>query len=118
VSLYDDIGGSDAVKVAVTVFYNRVLADDRCNAYFAGIDMDRLAAHLVTALGGPDLFTGRALGEAHRAFAITDEAYDAVVENLAASLIDVGVERSIVRRVIDRVEGLRADVVAAPQHAG
>jgi len=35
-SLYERIGGEDAVNAAVDVFYRKVLADDRINKFFEG----------------------------------------------------------------------------------
>ena len=43
-SLYDRIGGDAAVNAAVELFYRKVLADDRINSFFEGIDMDKQAA--------------------------------------------------------------------------
>lgn len=115
VSVYETIGG-DTIKVAVTVFYHRVFADELLAPYFAGIDAERLVAHqrafLTTALGGPDLFAGRSTREAHRGLRITDEAFDAVCEHLAAALLDVGIGREHVAEVMARVEPQRADIVA------
>jgi hemoglobin len=114
-SLYDDIGGAPAVALAVSVFYHRVTADESLAPWFSSVDMDRLVAHqrafLTVALGGPDLFTGRSMGPAHRGLGITDEAYDAVVEHLAYALLDVGLAHSQVSDVITGLQPLRAQVV-------
>lgn len=119
-SVYDEVGGADTVKVVVSVFYNRVLADDRCARWFDGVDLDRLMAHqrafLTAALDGPDLFTGRSLSAAHQPLDITDEAFDAVTENLAGALLDVGVDRDVVASVVSRVAPFRGAVVT--QRAG
>lgn len=115
-SVYDEIGGADAVKVAVAVFYNRVTVDELLTPWFAGIDLERLKAHqrafLTAALGGPDVFLGRTMEAAHQPLAITDEAFDRIAEHLAASLLDVGVDPVHVRTVIDRIEPMREQVVA------
>lgn len=116
-SVFDEIGGAAAVKVAVTVFYNRVTADELLAPWFAHIDVERLKAHqrafLTAALGGPDVFLGRSMEAAHLPLAITDEAFDRVAEHLAASLLDVGVAADHVHEVIDRIEPLRPHIVSA-----
>ena len=43
-SLFDRIGGEAAVNAAVDIFYRKVLADDRINQFFEGVDMDKQQA--------------------------------------------------------------------------
>ncbi len=116
-SVYDEIGGAPAVKAAVTVFYDRVTADPELAQWFEGVDLRRLKAHqrafLASALGGPELFSGRGLDAAHADLRITPEAFDAVVEHLAVTLHDLGASDDIVGRVRVRLEGLRGDIVTA-----
>ncbi|KRC53544.1 MULTISPECIES: group I truncated hemoglobin [unclassified Nocardioides] len=116
-SAYDGIGGAGAVKAAVAVFYQRVLDDPDLRAWFDGIDLARLKAHqrafLSHALGGPDLFAGRSMSEAHAGLAITDGAFDAVVEHLAMTLHDLGVSADQLVGVRATIEGLRDEVVSA-----
>lgn len=117
VSIYDQIGGSPAVKAAVTVFYDRVTVDPLLSQWFAGVDLDRLKGHqrafLAAALGGPELFSGRGLDAAHAELKITPEAFDAVVEHLAATLHDLGVADDVIANVRVSLEGLRGEVVTA-----
>lgn len=117
VSHYDEIGGAGAVRAAVAVFYQRVLDDADLQQWFAEVDLDRLRAHqrafLTHALGGPDLFAGRSMAEAHAGLAITDDAFDAVVEHLVNALHDLGVPDDLLARVRETVDGVRADVVSA-----
>lgn len=115
--VYDEIGGAPAVKAAVTVFYDRVTADPDLEKWFRDVDLTRLKAHqrafLSAALGGPELFSGRGLDAAHAGLEITPQAFDAVVEHLASSLHDLGVEDDMVARVRTRVEGLRGEIVSS-----
>lgn len=115
--LYDEMGGPDGVRTAVTVFYNRVVADREIGPYFDGVDLDRLKAHqrafLAAAFGGPQVFSGRSLAEAHAGLEITDAAFDRIVQTLLTSLADVGVRHEAVGRVAERLELARADIVTA-----
>jgi len=38
-SLYDRLGGEAAIKKAVDIFYKHVMADQRINHFFKGVDM-------------------------------------------------------------------------------
>jgi len=115
-SLYDQVGGNTGVKAAVTVFYNRVLADETLAHWFEGIDISRLRAHqrafLAAALGGPELFAGRDIATAHAGMEITDEAFDTIIQHLASTLHDLGAGDELVDEVRVRLEALRPDVVS------
>lgn len=58
ISIYDKIGGHEAIEVVVEDFYVRVLADDQLSAFFSGTNMSRLKGKQVeffaAALGGPE----------------------------------------------------------------
>lgn len=103
------------VKAVVTVFYDRVLADDSLAPWFEGVDLGRLRAHqrafLAAALGGPDLFAGRDMATAHAGMDIDDDAFDAIVEHLATSLHDLDVVDDVVELVRERLEPLRGQIV-------
>lgn len=114
-SLYDEIGGARAIKVAVSVFYHRVLGDPELEPWFGGVDLDRLKGHqqafLSAALGGPDLFTGRTMGAAHAGLAITVDAFDRVLEHLAYTLFDMGLSYAQVATAIDGLRPMREHIV-------
>lgn len=116
-SAYEEIGGNTAVKAAVTVFYNRVLADSELAPWFEGIDLSRLKAHqrafLTMALAGPEMFAGRNLQEAHAGMEITDSAFDTITSHLATALADVGVDDVVIETLMERIEGHRSQIVTA-----
>ena len=82
-SIFDQIGGEDAVGAAVDIFYDKVLDDPTLARYLDGVDMQRLREHqrefMTAALGGPDEYLGRSMRAAHSGLGITDAAFDAVI---------------------------------------
>jgi hemoglobin len=116
-SIYDAIGGPAAVEAAVTDFYVRVLADPQLAGFFAGTDMRKLQSHqrafLTAALGGPQLYTGRAMPEAHAGLDITDADFDAVVGHLAATLESLGVPPDTIGVIATALTPLREEIVTA-----
>lgn len=40
-TLYERLGGQNAVDTAVDIFYRKVLVDDRVNFFFDDVDMDK-----------------------------------------------------------------------------
>ncbi|MBJ7521041.1 MAG: group 1 truncated hemoglobin [Solirubrobacteraceae bacterium] len=116
-SIYDDIGGRDAVSAAVDIFYDLVLADDLLAPYFEGRDMARQQAHmrafLATALGGPDVYAGRDMAAAHAGLHISDAVFDRVVELLVATLQQLEVPADIIAAIGAKLAPLRPQIVTA-----
>lgn len=117
-SLYEQLGGADAVNAAVDIFYRKVLADDRINRFFENIDMAKQAAKqkafLTMAFGGPHHYTGLDMrrGHAHLvARGLNDTHVDAVIENLGATLRELGVSETLIAQVAAIAESTRDDVL-------
>jgi len=117
-TLFEQLGGAPAVEAAVDRFYRKVLADDRINTFFEGIDMDTQAAKqkafLTMAFGGPVHYTGLDMrrGHAHLvARGLNDSHFDAVIENLGATLRDLGVAEDLIHQVAALAETTRNDVL-------
>lgn len=89
-SLYDRLGGKDAITAVVDEFAGRVLADARINKKFAKSDPTRLKVHLVEqicmATGGPCKYTGRDMKTAHMNMKVTEGEFGALVEDLVGAL--------------------------------
>jgi hemoglobin len=116
-SLYEAIGGRDAVRAAVTVFYRRLLADPDLAPFFPGGVSARHRAFLATvlgeALGGPERYRGPDLAGAHSHLGITDAQFDRTAGHLSDSLDELAVRRPLADEVIGIVAGLRPAIVTA-----
>ncbi len=117
-TLFDRLGGQDAVNAAVELFYRKVLADDRINRFFQGVDMDRQAAKqkafLTMAFGGPNNYTGEDMRKGHAHLVeqgLDDSHFDAVVENLGSTLTELGVSDDLISEVVAICETTRDDVL-------
>lgn len=89
-SLYDRLGGLDAIKAVVGEFAGRVLADTRVNKKFAKSDPARLVLHLEEqicfATGGPCKYTGKDMKSSHKNMKVTEGEFNALVEDLIGAL--------------------------------
>lgn len=116
-SIYDSIGGSESVSVAVEKFYQRVLADPDLKSYFVNTDFRRLKSHqrafIAAALGGSEIYNGRSMGDAHAGMGITDAHFDRVVGHLADTLRDLGVPEETIDEIAAKLGPLRAEIVHA-----
>jgi hemoglobin len=94
-SLYERLGGMPAIRAVVDDLVSRILADDRVNRWFAHAANDpanaaaykaALADFLCQGTGGPCKYGGPDMSAVHKGRGITSEAFDAVVEDLVATL--------------------------------
>jgi len=117
ISLYDAIGGRDALVAAVENFYGRLLADPEIGPFFPEGVTARHRAYLVTvlgeALGGPERYRGPDLAKAHSHLGITDHHFNLVAGHLDATLEHLGVPRDLTNKIIAIVATLRPVVVTA-----
>jgi hemoglobin len=117
-SLYEQLGGEAAVDAAVDNFYRRVLSDERISHFFDDVDMDRQIqkqkAFLTVAFGGPNSYTGKDMRQGHAhlvAMGLDDSHFDAVVEDLRATLAEMGVREDLISQVANIAESVRGDVL-------
>jgi hemoglobin len=117
-SLYEEIGGEGAVNAAVDIFYRKVLKDDRIKRFFDGVDMDRQAAKqkafLTMAFGGPHNYSGEDMRKGHAhlvAKGLNDSHFDAVMENLGATLTELNVPGDLIAKAAAIAESTRNDVL-------
>lgn len=118
-SLYDEIGGEAAVNAAVDIFYRKVLSDDRIKHFFDDVDMEKQAAKqkafLIMAFGGPNNYTGEDMRKGHAhlvAKGLNDSHFDAVMEDLGATLKELSVPDNLIAQAAAIAESTRNDVLS------
>ena len=114
-SLYARLGGEPAIQAVVDAFYERVLADPTVNRFFKAKQMPELKQRQVefftTALGGPEIYQGRSMREAHQKLNITGEQFDAVAGHLGDALAALGVDQESAGEVLEIIAPLKEDIV-------
>lgn len=117
-SLYDRIGGQAAVDTAVEIFYRKVLADDRINEFFDGVDMEQQVnkqkGFLTMAFGGPNNYTDKDMRKGHKHLVtrgLNDSHVDVVIELLGDTLQELGVATEDIQSVAGIANSARGDVL-------
>ncbi len=117
-SLFDRLGGANAVNTAVDIFYRKVLSDDRVAPFFDNVDMDRQIpkqkAFLTMAFGGPNNYTGLDMRKGHKhlvARGLNDSHVDAIIELLGKTLKELGVADGDIAEVAAIANSVRNDVL-------
>jgi len=117
-SLYDRLGGQDAVDSVVETFYRKVLTDDRISQFFDDTDMDQQIAKqksfLTFAFGGPANYSGLNMKEGHKhlvAKGLNYKHVDAVIELLGATLQELKVPNNLIGEAAAIAESVRSQVL-------
>ncbi len=116
-SIYEKIGGKQALATVVDEFYRRILADRTLAPLFAQTDMQKQRAHQVAflayALGGPNDYKGAGMKKAHAGRGITAAHFGAVAGHLQATLQWAKVGAAEVEQIMAAAASLQADVIDA-----
>ena len=116
VSIYDRIGGHEAIEAVVEDFYVRVLADDQLRGFFAGTNMSRLKGKQVeffaAALGGPAPYTGAPMKQVHQGRGITMHHFSLVAGHLADALAAAGVPSGTVTEILGAIAPLAPEIAS------
>ena len=92
-TLYQRLGGREAIKGVVDDFVANVVADSRVNSRFKGLQpaavaklQTNLADQICDASGGPCAYLGKDMKATHAGMGITDAEWSATVADLVKSL--------------------------------
>lgn len=114
VTVYDRIGGHEAIEAVVEDFYARVLADDQLAGFFTGTNLNRLKGRQVeffaAALGGPEPYTGAPMRQVHQGRGITMHHFNLVAGHLSAALAAAGVNAETVTEIIGAIAPLAPEI--------
>jgi hemoglobin len=114
-SLYDRLGGLDAITALTESWVARVGGDDRANGKFVRTDIPRLMKEIIDQLceatGGPCTYTGRSMRETHDGMGVTAGEFDVVMQHLDATLDELNVPKTDRDELVALIMPLRADIV-------
>jgi hemoglobin len=114
-SLYDRLGGADAINALTESWVARVGGDDRANGKFVRTDIDRLKKEVVDQLceaaGGPCTYTGRSMLETHAGMKVTAGEFDVVMQHLDAALDELNVPKTEQDELVGLLRPMRDDIV-------
>ena len=120
-SLYERIGGYNALAAVVDDFIGRLLMDKQFEKFFSGASNDskkRIRQHILdqfcAATGGPCAYTGRDMKTSHAGLGITEAEWNAAAKHLVASLDKFKVPEKEKGEVLAFVVSLKKDIVEKP----
>jgi len=114
-SLYERLGGAEAIAAVVRAFEARAANDSRINQKFTRSDLDRLTKEFVDQLchdtGGPCTYTGRDMTQTHTNMGVTTGEFDAFMDDLVAILDDFKVGKDDQDQLLTMLRTMQAEIV-------
>lgn len=119
-SLYQRLGGKEAITAVVNDFTLACAKDKRISAFFAAAAKDpkrlaRLNGNLVDqiceATGGPCKYKGKDMKLAHKGMGVKESHFNALVENLVTVLNKYKVGKTEQDELLGALGGMKKDIV-------
>jgi len=115
-SLYDRLGGKDAITAVVKDFVEeRVAKDARISSFFLNTEIPAFEAKLVDqiceATGGPCKYAGKDMKTSHAGMKIKESDFNALVEDLIASLDKFKVPEKEKSELLAPLAAMKGDIV-------
>ncbi|ARG99289.1 group I truncated hemoglobin [Legionella micdadei] len=117
-SLFERLGGQNAVNTAVDIFYRKMLMDERVNYFFDDIDMEqqilKQKGFLTMVFGGPNHYQGKDMRAGHRHLlkrGLNDSHVDIVIAHLGDTLRELGASEDDIKEVAAIANSVRSDVL-------
>lgn len=113
--LYVDLGGQAAIRRFTDDFYDRMLRDARIAHHFDGLNAAHLkrtlADYFCVVAGGPCLYEGVGMKDAHAHLGIDRAAFYALVEDLQLAMDAAGVPFGAQNRLLARLAPFHREIV-------
>ncbi|MFG6464207.1 group 1 truncated hemoglobin [Roseateles sp. DXS20W] len=113
--LYQALGGRDAIQAFTNDFYASMLADPRLAPFFDGINAKHLqrvlADYFCVVAGGPCVYDGVGMKDAHAHLGVGKGDFNALVEHLQRAMDRAGVPFATQNRLLARLAPSHRDIV-------
>ncbi len=117
-SLYERLGGYDAIAAATDELLQRVTSDPDLGFYWRGHSTDSMKRDrqlivdfLCESIGGPAIYRGRDMKTSHEGLRITEREWEIFMVHTAATLDHFEVREPERQEFLDCAAGLKADIV-------
>jgi hemoglobin len=114
-SLYRDLGQLPGITRIVEGMLLNIARDPRIVERFRKIDIQRLRDKLIEQFcfesGGPCTYTGDTMVESHKGQNVSRSDFNALVEDLIASMDSQGIAVPVQNRLIARLAPMRGEVI-------
>jgi truncated hemoglobin YjbI len=122
-TLFQRIGGKEAVIKAVDIIYKKIINDELLKDFFNKTDIHRLKAKkkmfLTIAFGGPIKYSGKDVATAHNSavnYGLNGDHFDRYMVHLESTLNELNIEKEDIRAITQKVASYKKDVLSGESH--
>ena len=110
--------GSRLTTGTSEILYDSMLNDEALAPFFANVDIEQLREHMADFIssltGGPEIYSGKTMDEAHQGYALTAEHFNRVADHLQKALITASISEPHTQEIMTAVASLSGDVINHP----
>jgi len=114
-TVYEQLGGDDAIGAVVDSFYVKVLSSDLVKNFFNSVDMKKQhvmqKSFIAWATGGPNKYEGRDMRKAHEKLKIEEKHFDEIVNLLVATLKEFKISDELIGKVAEKILPLKDEIL-------
>lgn len=121
-TLFERVGGKQAIAQLIDEFYDRVVADPELKPFFKNVSMAKLRRmqheFFSAALDGPITYTGKPLGHVHHGRGISKHHFSLYVGHLLNTLQDFAFKEQDVQEIISRINTYADEITGDASSGG
>jgi len=119
-TLYSELGGLDTIELIVDDFLHNISADTVISDAFLPTFNDNarfqgFRSHLIDQIcemsGGPCVYKGKTMVNAHQGMNVTEEEFNAMVADLVQAMNNVSIPQAGQDELLSRMAALKPDIV-------
>lgn len=117
-SVYKEFGEKPGLVALMDDFMIDLVSDPRTRPFFADADQKHIKAELVdqfcVILGGPCIYRGKTMKEAHKRLAINEAAFNALVEDLQRAMDKHHIPFRAQNKLVAKLAPMHREVITKP----
>jgi hemoglobin len=114
-TLYDALGGEEAIATIVENFILEIARDERVIDHFEVSNVQRFRVmmnqHLCLVADGPCAYEGDSMIDTHAGMGVTEADFNAIVEDMMAAMDKAGIALGPQNRLLARLATFRAEII-------
>lgn len=114
-TLYDALGGEEAIATIVENFVLEIARDERVIDHFEVSNVQRFRVmmnqHLCLVADGPCAYEGDSMIDTHAGMGVTEADFNAIVEDMMAAMDKAGIALGPQNRLLARLATFRAEII-------
>lgn len=118
-NLYQEIGGDNTLNNVFGLAVAHIYKDPLLAPHFKGVPKEYIRKKLVLQtcelIGGPCVYDGKSMHDAHRDKLVTDAQFYRLVEHVQSAMRDIGLTYQQENQILQKLAKLKASIVYQTQ---